>query len=177
MKFAKRIGWGVLLLPLLLGFEADPGLVVELDLGSFELKAKDLRSRELGPEFAVVTGSPGHRTPSGDFSADIVVHNPAWKPGDTARSYGADPIPPSMDGPLGIGKIPFAGDGIALHGGADPLLLGKPVSLGCVRVRDPDFAQLVAWFNAQGALRAPRLQADGEVHQRFGRPVRIVVTR
>ncbi len=159
------------------GFETDPGLVVEIDLEAFALTTQDLRSRESGPAFPVVTGSPRHRTPSGDFVVDELVHNPGWRPGDTARSYGAEPIPPSMDGPLGIGKIAFAADGILLHGGADPLVLGKPVSLGCVRVLDPDFARLVTWLKGQGALRPPRLQADGEVHQSFARPIRIVVTR
>jgi lipoprotein-anchoring transpeptidase ErfK/SrfK len=67
----------------------------------------------------------------------VVVRNPGWSPGAIARSVGAHELPPSADGPLGAGKIPFAERGeIALHGGANPLLLGKPVSLGC-RARAP----------------------------------------
>lgn len=176
MHRLRRLALVGLVWPWLCGFETDPGLLIEVDLGAFELTSEDLRSHEAGPGFVVVTGSPRHRTPSGDFAIDLLVHNPGWRPGDTARSYGAEPIPPSMDGPLGIGKIAFAADGILLHGGADPLVLGKPVSLGCVRVLDPDFAKLVHWFKAQQALAEPRLQANGEVHQSFARPIRIVVT-
>lgn len=161
--------------PWLANASGDPGVVLELDRSSFVLQARDLRTQEQGPEFSIVTGSPSHPTPAGSFPVYAVVHNPGWKPGDTARSYGAEPIAPSMEGPLGVGKIVFARDGIALHGGADPVLIGKPVSLGCVRALDDDFSRLVRWLDAQGALLAERPQRDGELHQGFRRPIRVVI--
>lgn len=172
---SRVAGISCLALAFLTGGSSDPGVVLELDLGTLELQARDLRAGEPGPRFSVATGSPAHPTPQGSFRVYQVVHNPAWAPGETARSYGAVPIPASKDGPLGIGKIVFARDGIALHGGADPILLGKPVSLGCVRARDRDFERLIAWLDARRALHETRPQPDGESHQRFRRPIRVVV--
>jgi hypothetical protein len=63
-----------------------------------------------------------------------------------------------------------------LHGGADPLLLGKPVSLGCVRARDRDLLILLDWLEQRGALgRSPGARAGHEVHQALRRPTLIVV--
>jgi hypothetical protein len=163
------------LLPLVTGGAGDPGLLLDLDLERFALTARDLRHGVTGPTLRVVTGSPGHPTPAGLFPIFGVVRNPAWDPGETARRLGAEPIPPSDDGPLGVAKIAFARDGIALHGGADPLLLGKPVSLGCVRALDADLLELLAWLDARGGLLAEREGPDGELHQGFRRPAHIRV--
>lgn len=165
----------LLLSPLLLASDADPGLLLELDREHFTLTARDLRGGVEGPTLRVVTGSPAHATPTGSFPVYTVVRNPGWQPGETARDLGARPVAPSDGGPLGVGKIPFGPDGIALHGGADPLLLGKPVSLGCVRARDEDFLALLAWLDERGGLMAPHLQPDGELHQGFRRPARVRV--
>jgi hypothetical protein len=77
---------------------------------------------------------------------------------------------------MGAAKIPFAGGGsIALHGGGDPRLLGKPVSGGCVRSADGDLLRLIAWLHGQGALGSSRSREDGEVHRAFLRPARLIV--
>ena len=164
-----------LLLPLLTAGTSDPGLLLELDLERFSLTARDLRHPDTGPSLRVVTGSPGHPTPPGVFPIFGVVRSPAWDPGHTARRLGAAPVPPSLDGPLGVAKIAFARDGIALHGGADPLLLGKPVSLGCVRALDADLLALLDWLDERGGLLAARQMPDGELHQGFRRPAHIRV--
>jgi hypothetical protein len=58
---------------------------------------------------------------------------------------------------MGIAKIPFAEDGaVALHGGVEPLLLGKPVSLGCVRMTDRDLRSLLDWLEQRGAFTRAR---------------------
>lgn len=165
----------VVLAPLLLAGSSDPGLLLELDMERFELTARDLRAGLEGPTLRVVTGSPAHPTPEGDFPIYSVVRNPGWTPGETARDLGARPLPPSEQGPLGVAKIDFARDGVALHGGADPLLLGKPVSLGCVRTLDGEFLSLLDWLEQRGSLLPPRAQPDGEWLQGFRRPARIVV--
>jgi hypothetical protein len=75
---------------------------------------------------------------------------------------------------MGVAKIPFARTGaIALHGGGDLRLLGKPISGGCVRARDADLLRVIAWLLARAALGAPLEQPDGEVHRSFRRPVRL----
>lgn len=178
MRNSLRIPLLLLLLalvPPLLAGSGDPGLLLELDLESFRLTARDLRSDVEGPSLRVVTGSPAHPTPAGEFPIYTVVRNPGWAPGETARERGARPVAPSDQGPLGVAKIVFAGDGVALHGGADPLLLGKPVSLGCVRTLDTELLTLLDWLEERDGLMVRRRQPDGELHQGFRRPARIVV--
>lgn len=160
--------------PLLVGGSSDPGVLLELDRTTFELHARDLATGVEGPPLRVALGSPSHPTPSGDFPLHVVVHNPGWNPGEVARSRGAQPVAPSPRGPLGIGKIPISADGeIALHGGADPLLLGKPVSLGCARATDHDLLRLIAWLEERNALAQAHAQASGESLQHFRRPARV----
>jgi hypothetical protein len=155
----------------LLGAGRDPGLQVRIDLARFELRATDPRGGREALQLPIATGSPAHPTPRGRFRPWVVVRNPAWRPGPLARSLGAASLGASDDTPMGVAKIPLAGTGFALHGGADPLLLGKPVSLGCVRVLDGDMLRLLEWLDAAGALTAPRRAASGELHQQLRRPV------
>jgi hypothetical protein len=154
----------------------DPGILLELDREAFELVARDLRDDSAGPRFPVVLGSPRFATPSGRYPLHQVIRHPGWQPGPQARAGGAQPLPPSAEGPLGVAKIPFAAGGsIALHGGAHPLLLGKPVSLGCVRATDPDLVELLDWLEARGALRPAGSQPQRSLRQAFRRPAHIVV--
>jgi len=161
--------------PLLLGGAGDPGLLLELDSERFELRARDLASGAEGPVLRVVLGSPAHPTPRGEFPLHTWVQRPDWKPGPVARARGARPQPPSDDGPLGLGALPFAGGEFSLHGGANPILLGKPVSLGCARATDADLMRLVAWLEEREALAARARDVGGELHTPFRRPARIVV--
>ncbi len=155
---------------------ADAGIDLELDRSSFTLRAIDHTSGEPGPSFPVVLGSPANPTPSGRFGIDRVILNPAWRPDAGTRRAGIRERPPSLTSPMGVAKIPFAKKGeIALHGAGDPLLLGKPVSSGCVRSDDADLLGLIAWLHGQRALGEPQRTDAGEVHRRFRRPVRIVV--
>ena len=154
---------------------SDPGLALELDRERFELTPRDERSGERGPTLRVVLGSPAHPTPSGSYALDRAILNPAWRPGPRARDAGANAEAPGLDSPMGVAKIPFAGGGaIALHGGGDPLLLGKPVSSGCVRTSDADLLRLLAWLHEQGALADPE-ERGGELHRAFRRPARLIV--
>jgi hypothetical protein len=173
--YAQRFAW-LLCVPWLIAGTADPGVLLELDRQTFEVRARDLASGAVGPSLRVVLGSPAHPTPSGSYPLHVVVRNPGWNPGAIARSAGAREIPPSAHGPLGVGKIPFAQGGeIALHGGANPLLLGKPVSLGCARATDEDLLKLFAWLEQQRALQRPESGGGGELHQYFRRPARVSV--
>lgn len=159
----------------LLGATVDPGVELDLDLARFELRARDLRTEREGPALRVAIGSPAHPTPQGRFPVHVVVRNPRWTPGQTARDRGARERSASSDGPLGIAKISFGPEGVALHGGARRLLIGKPVSLGCVRALDGDLETLLAWLEETGALGPRRAADDGEIHQSFRRRTRIIV--
>ena len=153
----------------------EPGIVLTVVKDDFVLSAYDEQDAAQGPRLRVVLGSPAHPTPSGVFPLRQVVRNPSWRPGPIARGEGATPEPPSSRGPLGIAKIPFGRGGeFSLHGGGSPILLGKPVSLGCVRLSDADLLALLSWLEERKAL-TPGVSARGEVHQKFQRPSRLLV--
>jgi hypothetical protein len=165
----------LLLACLTLGASApDPGITLLVDRERFQLRAIDRRDGASGPHLPVALGSPAHPTPRGNFALERVVSNPAWTPGATARANGAEPMPPSRTSPMGVAKIPFSEGGpFALHGGAIPLLLGKPISAGCVRTAAAFLLDLLAWLRARGALGSVAETPHGEQHQRFLRPVRL----
>jgi len=152
----------------------DPGIRFELDRQTYRVHVVDLASGEAGPEVPVAIGSPAHPSPRGEFRVWQVVHDPAWNPGQTARSLGARRVPPSPDGPLGIAKIPILGE-YALHGGASWLTVGKPVTLGCLRATDESIRELILWLESRGALARPPAQHSGERPQAFARPARFVI--
>ena len=68
---------------------------------------------------------------------------------------------------------------VALHGGGDRRVLGRPISAGCVRTRDADLLRVIAWMDLAGALGEPVLDADapeeGEVRRPVHRPTWVVV--
>jgi hypothetical protein len=162
-------------MPVLLGAISDPGVLIEIDLARFTLACRDLSENAAGPELRVAIGSPAHPTPIGEFRPQRVVRNPGWIPGAHARRLGARARSPSRDGPLGVGKIPLDVGAIQIHGGADALELGKPVSLGCVTLRDEGWLELVDWLHARNTLGPWRARPRGDLVSSFHRPVRVVV--
>jgi hypothetical protein len=163
------------LLPALLSGSADRGFLIRVDHERFTLRATDLASGADGPSFQVSLGSQEHPTPRGLFALRRVVRNPRFTPGPALRARGQRAHPPSSDGPLGVAKIPFGPPSIAVHGGAHPLALGTPATLGCVGARDADLLDLLAFLDRGRALASPELRADGERHQALRRPVHLVV--
>ena len=87
---------------------------------------------------------------------------------------GARRVPASPDGPLGVAKIPIAGE-YALHGGASWLTVGKPVTLGCLRATDESIRTLIDWLEGRGALARRPVARAGERPQPFARPARFVI--
>jgi len=164
-----------LVVPVLLGSARDPGVLIEVDLERFSLESRDLAAGAVGPALRVAVGSPAHPTPTGEFRPRRVVRNPGWWPGPHARRLGARARRPSREGPLGAGKIPLESGAIQIHGGADPLELGKPVSLGCVTLRDDAWLALVDWLRSRDSLAPERATQRGDLVSAFRRPVRVVV--
>ena len=164
-----------LALPFLLGSAGDPGVLIEVDRERFLLESRDLASDELGPALRVAVGSPAHPTPTGEFHPRRVVRNPGWWPGPHARGLGARARRPSSDGPLGAGKIPLESGAIQIHAGADPLELGKPVSLGCVTLHDHAWLVLVDWLRTRDSLAPELTTPHGDLVSAFRRPIRVVV--
>jgi hypothetical protein len=172
-----RVWIAAVVIGALVGLEdavADPGIVLTLDRELFELRARDERDEVEGPMLRVALGSPAHPTPTGVFTLQTIILNPSWTPGPTARKRGAEPQPPGLSGPMGVAKIPFAGRArVALHGGAISLLLGKPITGGCIRAADADLLTLVRWLTSRGALAEAVQTTDGEVQRPFRRPARL----
>ena len=154
----------------------DPGFELVLDLESGELRAVDARTGDIGPVLRVAVGSPAHPTPRGQFRLGRVILKPSWAPGGFAVEAGAHAERASLTSPMGVAKIPFAAKGsIALHGGGNPDVLGKPVSSGCVRASDADLLRLIAWLQLRGGLAPPREEASGEVVRDLWRTARLRV--
>ena len=164
-----------LVLPLLLGSTSDPGVLIQVDLERFLLESRDLAADEIGPVLRIAAGSPAHPTPTGEFHPRRVVRNPGWWPGPHARQLGARARRPSSDSPLGAGKIPLESGAIQIHGGADPLELGKPVSLGCVTLHDQAWLALIDWLGSRKGLAPWRARPRGDFVSDFRRPIRVVV--
>lgn len=154
----------------------DPGFELELDRARNLLRARDVRSGEEGPVLRVAVGSPAHPTPPGRFRLGRVIFRPSWRPGAFALDAGARAIGASLRSPMGVAKLPFAENGgIALHGGGDPDVLGKPVSSGCVRAADADLLRLIVWLELRDGLAPPRVEASGEIVRDLGRTARLYV--
>ena len=171
MTHAAKICFSVVAALALCGAARDPGVQVRVDLERFELVAVDARRPTEALVLPVATGSPEHPSPAGRYIPQQVVRNPGWKPGEQARAWGAQPMDPSDHTPMGVAKIPLSGDGFAVHGGANPIVVGKPVSLGCLRLSDPDMLALLAWLERAEALAPALSQANGEIYQAWRRPV------
>jgi hypothetical protein len=162
---AAVCGAALLALPRLVAATPD-AIVLEVDLVRHELRVSD--GAQPGPRFAVAAGTPSHPTPRGRFSLDALTANPRYRPGPVARAAGARPREASEHGPLGVAKIPFLGE-FQLHGGADRVSVGKPLTLGCVALTDVDMRELIAWLSERGALGAGARTEHGEILHRFVR--------
>jgi lipoprotein-anchoring transpeptidase ErfK/SrfK len=171
-----RVCFAALAITALLGVaRSDPGILLVLDRDRFELSARDERGGAEGPKLSVALGSPAHPTPKGVFRLQQIILNPAWTPGPTARAQGAEPLPPTRSGPMGAAKIPFSESrSLALHGGGIPLLLGKPITSGCIRAADSDLLSLIEWLTSRGAVADGIETRAGEVRRAFRRPVRLL---
>ncbi|MBW2295450.1 MAG: L,D-transpeptidase [Deltaproteobacteria bacterium] len=151
-------------------------LLMVIESSTFQLSVLDSRNGERSPTIRVALGSPEQATPTGRFPLERIILSPSWRPGVVATRAGAEPEAASLDTPMGAVKIPFAADGvIALHGGGDRRVLGKPISAGCVRATDADLLRVVAWLDRRDALAAARRAQNGEFHRRFRRPIELVV--
>lgn len=86
-------------------------------------------------KYRVSTGEKGN-TPVGEFKIANKVINPTWY-------YEKEIIPPG-DPKNGLGTrwLGFDLKGYGIHGTIEPEKIGKPASLGCVRMRNEDVEEL-----------------------------------
>ncbi|MEW6358685.1 MAG: L,D-transpeptidase family protein [Planctomycetota bacterium] len=96
-------------------------------------------------EFSVAVGKPG-KTPSGTYTVKTKLVNPEWTHPETKEviKFG-DPRHEIGTRWLGIGE------GLGIHGTNDPDSIGKPVSSGCIRMRNEEI-ESVFWAIPRGTV-------------------------
>lgn len=92
----------------------------------------------------VAVGSARYRTPVGPRYLSSITWNPWWFPPPAEWAKNEKPTPPGPGNPLGRVKMSLGGD-ILLHGTNKEGSVGRPVSHGCMRMKNRE-AEDLAWF-------------------------------
>jgi murein L,D-transpeptidase YcbB/YkuD len=120
----------------------DGTLTLEASLSSRKLTVR--KDGEIVKEYDVAVGTDGHPTPTGEFSIQKIVWNPAWVPPDARWAQGKSAQAPGHPGnPMKLVKIFWKEPDYYIHGTGDMESLGSAASHGCLRM-DPDEAGEVA---------------------------------
>ena len=122
--------------------EAAKPLATRLVLVLGEKKVYAYQDDKILASYPVAIGKKGWETPKGNFQVIQMVENPIWE-----NPWNGKRVPASLDGPIGVRWIGFWSDGkntIGFHGTPKKHehFLGKAVSHGCVRMRNPDVIAL-----------------------------------
>ncbi|MEB3227993.1 MAG: L,D-transpeptidase [Synechocystis sp.] len=122
--------------------ETTKPLATHLVLVLGERKVYAYQDSKILASYPVAIGKKGWETPKGNFKVTQMVENPIWE-----NPWNGKRVPASLDGPIGVRWIGFWSDGkntIGFHGTPKKHehLLGKAVSHGCVRMRNPDVIAL-----------------------------------
>jgi lipoprotein-anchoring transpeptidase ErfK/SrfK len=141
---ALVLGLGALRAP-----ATDGALTLEANLTTKKLIVR--KDGELVKEYDVAVGTDGHPTPTGEFSIQKIVWNPAWVPPDTKWAQGKSAKAPGHPGnPMRLVKIFWKEPDYYIHGTDDVESLGSAASHGCLRM-DPDEAGDVALMIMENA--------------------------
>ncbi len=101
--------------------------------------------------FDVAIGEEDHPTPTGDFTIDRIIWNPAWVPPDAewaedeTRKEPGDP-----DNPMQAAKIFFKYPDYYIHGTNAPGTVGTAASHGCLRMQETDVENLAKFIQKVG---------------------------
>ncbi len=92
--------------------------------------------------YPVAIGKKGWETPTGNFQVIQMQKDPVWE-----NPWNGKKVPASINGPIGVRWIGFWSDGkntVGFHGTPKKHehFLGKAVSHGCVRMKNPDVVAL-----------------------------------
>ncbi|MBJ7899874.1 MAG: L,D-transpeptidase family protein [Cyanobacteria bacterium RI_101] len=117
-------------------------LATHLVLVLGERKVYAYQNDKVIASYPVAVGKKGWETPTGNFQVIQMTENPVWE-----NPWNGKKVPASLNGPIGVRWIGFWSDGkntIGFHGTPKKQehLLGKAVSHGCVRMRNPDVVAL-----------------------------------
>ena len=111
--------------------------------------------------FPVAVGKPGNATPTGSFTVDRVIWNPAWVPPDAKWARGKRAHGPAdADNPMQAVKIFFREPDYYIHGTNRPETVGSAASHGCLRMRPEDAAALARLVMEHGGEPRDALWMD-----------------
>jgi lipoprotein-anchoring transpeptidase ErfK/SrfK len=101
--------------------------------------------------YGVAIGAPKYPTPTGTFSVQKIVWNPAWIPPDRDWAKHKEPQPPgSTLNPMRVVKIYFREPDYYIHGTNAPASIGDAASHGCLRMEADDAARLARHLMEHG---------------------------
>jgi murein L,D-transpeptidase YcbB/YkuD len=130
---ALVIGLGALRTP-----ATDGTLTLEASLSAKKLTVR--KDGEVVKQYDIAVGKEAHPTPTGQFSIQKIVWNPAWVPPNSNWARGKSAQAPGRPGnPMRLVKIFWKEPDYYIHGTDDVGSLGSAASHGCVRM-DPDEA-------------------------------------
>ncbi len=141
---ALVIGLGALRTP-----ATDGTLTLEANLSEKRLTVR--RDGENVKQYDIAVGRDNYPTPTGQFSVQKIVWNPAWVPPDSKWAAGKSAKAPGQSSnPMQLVKIFFREPAYYIHGTNDVESLGSAASHGCLRM-DPDDAGELALMVMENA--------------------------
>jgi lipoprotein-anchoring transpeptidase ErfK/SrfK len=128
---------------------ADEGVRLAADLSQRRLTVYS--GDEAVTTYGIAIGRPKYPTPTGTFSIQKIVWNPAWIPPDRDWAKNKKPQPPGAEAnPMRVVKIYFREPAYYIHGTNDPESIGDAASHGCLRMEADDAATLARYLMEHG---------------------------
>jgi lipoprotein-anchoring transpeptidase ErfK/SrfK len=144
LAVALVLGLGALRTP-----ATDGALTLEASLSTKKLIVR--KDGEVVKEYDVAVGKDGHPTPTGEFSIQKIVWNPAWVPPGAKWAQGKTAKAPGHPAnPMRLVKIFWKEPDYYIHGTSEVESLGSAASHGCLRM-DPDEAGELALMVMENA--------------------------
>ncbi|HEY0972792.1 MAG TPA: L,D-transpeptidase family protein [Gemmatimonadales bacterium] len=169
---------------------AEPPIIVDhraplrLEASLTERRIVVKRGGEILAEYPISVGMPEYRTPTGSFTIEKLIWNPAWVPPDSPWARDRTAKGPGEPGnPMKVVKIFFQEPDYYIHGTNDRASLGQASSHGCLRMSPVSVTQLARMVMQHGG--APRdddwftevIVGDETRVVRLDTPVELVVVR
>jgi lipoprotein-anchoring transpeptidase ErfK/SrfK len=130
------------------------GVRMSVDLSQRRLTVYD--GGEQVATYSVAIGSAKYPTPTGTYSVQKIVWNPAWVPPNSGWAAGKEPQSPgSAKNPMKLVKIYFKEPDYYIHGTNDPESIGDAASHGCLRMEAGDAANLARLLMDRGGQSKP----------------------
>ena len=129
--------------------DPEPSARIEVDLS--ERKLYVYHNGSVMNTFDVAVGTAENPTPTGSFTIDRIIWNPAWVPPDADWAKGKTRKEPGdPDNPMQGAKIFFKYPDYYIHGTNAPQTLGSAASHGCVRMDEADVENLAEFIQKVG---------------------------